>query len=59
MTMEHTYSFVINSTKSYGVYLDIQTISYQKRLNYKVVDLVEYYNFDMKFIFIEHHIRNL
>jgi hypothetical protein len=30
-----------------------------KSLNYKVVDLVEYYNFDIKFVFIGHHMRKL
>ena len=30
-----------------------------KIFNYKVVDLVEYYNFDIKFVFIEHHMRKL
>jgi hypothetical protein len=31
----------------------------KKGLNNKVVDLVEYYNFDIKFVFIGHHMRNL
>jgi hypothetical protein len=31
----------------------------KKSLDYKVVDLVEYYNFNIKFIFIRHHLRNL
>ena len=52
-------SFGINSIKSCGVYLDIQMISNQKSFNYKVVDLVEYYNFDIKFVFIRRHIRKL
>jgi len=52
-------SFVINSTKTCGVYLDIQMISYQKSLNYKDVDLIECYHFDIKFVFIEHHMRKL
>jgi type IV secretory pathway VirB6-like protein len=52
-------SFGINSIKSCGVYLDIETISNKKYLNYKVIDLVEYYNFNLKFIFIEHHMRKL
>ena len=30
-----------------------------KSLNYKVVDLVEYYNFDIKFVFVRPHTRNL
>jgi hypothetical protein len=58
MTMEHMKSFGINSTKSCGVYLDIPTIK-NKKLNYKVVDLVEYYNFDIKFVFIGHRMRKL
>jgi len=57
--MENMDSFGTNSTNSCGVYLDIQTISNQKSLNYKVVNLVGYYNFDIKFVFIEHHMRKL
>jgi hypothetical protein len=26
-------------------------------MNYKVVDLIKYYNFNIKFVFIEHHMR--
>ena len=59
MTMENMDSFGINSTKSCGIYLDIQTILNQKYLNYKVVDVIEYYNFDIKFIFVEHHMKKL
>jgi type IV secretory pathway VirB6-like protein len=59
MTVEHMDSFGINSTKSCGVYLDIQMILNQKNLNKKVVDLVEYYNFNIKFVFIGYRIRKL
>jgi hypothetical protein len=52
-------SFGINSIKSCGVYLDIEMISNQKYLNYKVIDLVKCYNFNLKFIFIEHQMRKL
>jgi hypothetical protein len=31
----------------------------EKVVNYKVVDLVEYYNFDIKFVFIKQQIRKL
>jgi hypothetical protein len=30
-----------------------------KGFNYKVVDLIKYYNFDIKFVCIRHHRRNL
>jgi hypothetical protein len=59
MTMEHMDSLGINSTKYCSVYLDTQTISNQNSLNYKFVDLVEYYGFDIKFVFIGHHMRKL
>jgi len=59
MTMEHMASFGINSIKICVVYLDIKMISNQKSLNYKVVDLIEYYNFDIKLVFIGHHMREL
>jgi hypothetical protein len=29
----------------------------EKVVNYKIVDLVEYYNFDIKFVFIKQQIR--
>jgi len=57
MTMENMDSFGINSTNSCGVYLGIQTILNKKCLNYNVVYLIEYYNIDIKFVFIEHHMR--
>jgi hypothetical protein len=50
-------SFSINSIKSYDAYLDIHTILNKKSLNDKVVNLVKYYNFGIKFVFIEHHMR--
>jgi hypothetical protein len=59
MTMEHMDPFGINYAKSYGVYLDIQKNSNKKCLNYKVVDLVKYYNIDIKFVFIGHHFKKL
>ena len=59
VTSEHMDSFGINSIKSYDTYLDIQTTSNQKHLNYKVVDIKKYYNFGIKFVFIEHHMRKL
>jgi hypothetical protein len=31
----------------------------KKLVNYKVVDLVEYYNFGIKFVFIKHHMIKL
>jgi len=30
-----------------------------KKFELKVVDLVKYYNFDIKFVFVEHHMRKL
>jgi hypothetical protein len=53
LTIKHMDSFGINSTESYGVHLDIQMISNKKNMNYKVVDLVKYYNFDIDFSIIE------
>jgi hypothetical protein len=51
--------FCINCIKYYETYLDIQMISNQKSLNYKVVDLVKYYNFGIKSVFIGHHTKKL
>jgi hypothetical protein len=59
MTIEHMDSFGINSTKSCDVYLVIQMILNQNILSYKVVDHVKYYNFDIKFVFIGHHMRKV
>jgi hypothetical protein len=58
MTMEHLDPFGINYAKSCGVYLDIQNISNKKCLICQVVDLVEYYNFDIKFVIIGHHLKS-
>jgi hypothetical protein len=59
VTIEYIDSLSINSIKSYGIYLDIQTISNQKSFNYKVVDLTNFYNFGIKFVFIGHNMRKL
>ena len=48
-------SFCINSIKSC---VDIWIFKNEK-FEYKVVDLLGYYNFDVKFGFIRHHIRKL
>ena len=58
MTMKYMDSFGINSTKYYVVYLNIQTISNKKIINYRVVDLVEYYTFHIKFV-VAHHMTKL
>jgi hypothetical protein len=48
-------SFGINNIKSCDAYFDIHMISNQKKLNYKIVHLVEYYNFGIKFVLIGQH----
>lgn len=49
-----TYELVL--IESWDTYLDIQTISNQKSLMYNATDHV---NFDVKFVLIRHHMRNL
>jgi hypothetical protein len=37
----------------------IKTTSNEKLVNYKVVDLIKYYNFTIKFVFNGYHMRKL
>ena len=59
MTIEHIwYSFDINYKilwYIFGYSNDLKS----KKFKYKVIDLVKYYNFDIKFVFIGHHMRKL
>jgi hypothetical protein len=45
--------------KFYIIFLSILTISNVKTQNYKVIDLIDSYNFDIKIIFIWIHTKNI
>jgi hypothetical protein len=50
---------VIMFLKLYINFLSILMSLNEKTQNYKVVDLIESYNFDINFIFIRHHMKEL
>jgi hypothetical protein len=54
---------IVNHIKSdlrmHIAYLDLETISNQKVVNHKVLDLFKLYSFDVKFIFIRCHRKKL
>jgi len=59
MTIEHMDSFGINSIQSCESNIQHQNDFNENAVNNKVVDLIEYYNFGIKFVLLKHNMRKL